>query len=548
MPGPRTLGRGLFYTRDSGGKHETTPREYVLWARRAAAHRGVAFTGSPEQIEAMIRDGRSRVGDLFLDYGVTGDRLSRAGLDALFQAALADPGVSHVFIPRRDRFARPSDPIDAISLENVLRTAGLTLVYTDRVCPPLERGQRRDIGDVITAMVDYNAAGEFRGELAEKMIRAQLTLAKAGFATGGRPPYGFRRWLARSDGTPVRQLTDGESVRKEGHHVLWLPGPEEELAVIGRIVAMLETMPASRVAAALTAEGVPTPDAGRMRTDGGVRHPTSGVWHQQTVVNIARNPLLVATATYGRRSMGDQRRFTPDGPRPLADADVRPDGRPKVVFNAPEGQVTAPARFEPLTDPARHGQLLRTLDARAGTQRGKPRGRDPARNPLGGRVFDLGCAWPMYRQPYGGRFRYLCGLYQQSHGAACRHNWVDGVAATRFLLACVRQRVAAPADRAKLEEKLRAIARRELGPGGSNEALAVQRGELAAVRRQKETAGRNMALATSPEQLRAMQGVFDELVQREEAVAQAVGRRSRRPGRGSTPTPRWARPWRRWTG
>lgn len=25
-----TCGRGLFYTRDSGGKHETTPGEYVL--------------------------------------------------------------------------------------------------------------------------------------------------------------------------------------------------------------------------------------------------------------------------------------------------------------------------------------------------------------------------------------------------------------------------------------------------------------------------------------------------------------------------------------
>ena len=49
----------------------------------------------------------------------------------------------------------------------------------------------------------------------------------------------------------------------------------------------------------------------------------------------------------------------------------------------------------------------------------------------------------MYRQPYNGSFRYACGLYQQSHGAACKHNTVDGVRATRFLLACVRQRVLA---------------------------------------------------------------------------------------------------------
>src|SRR5438445_13704356 len=112
------------------------------------------------------------------------------------------------------------------------------------------------------------------------MIHAQTALARAGYSTGGRPPYGFRRWLVRLDGSTVRQLAEGEYVRMAGHHVAWLPGPEEELAVIRRILALLETMPASRVAATLTAEGVPAPDTGRRRTDRGVHHPTSGVWHQ----------------------------------------------------------------------------------------------------------------------------------------------------------------------------------------------------------------------------------------------------------------------------
>ncbi len=53
-----TTGRGVFYTRDSGGKHETTPAEYVRWGQRAAAERGVTFTFTPEQIETAV-DGRS---------------------------------------------------------------------------------------------------------------------------------------------------------------------------------------------------------------------------------------------------------------------------------------------------------------------------------------------------------------------------------------------------------------------------------------------------------------------------------------------------------
>jgi len=219
-----TAGRGLFYTRDSLGKHETTSGEYVLWAGRAAAQHGVTFSGTPERIEAMIHSGRSQDGDLFLDYGVTGNQLSRAGLDALIKTALTDSEISHVLIPRRDRFARPDDPIDGMKLENLLREGGLTLVFMDRVVPPLERGRRRDVGELIVAMLDYNHAGEFRRELAQKMIYAQTALAKGGFSVGGRAPFGLRRWLAREDGLPVRQLIDGEYVKMAGHHVVCCRG------------------------------------------------------------------------------------------------------------------------------------------------------------------------------------------------------------------------------------------------------------------------------------------------------------------------------------
>jgi len=513
-----TAGRALFYTRDSLGKHDTTPGEYVLWAGRAAAQHGATFAGSPGQIEAMIRSGRSRDGDLFLDYGVTGNKMSRAGLDAMIQAALTDRGVSHVLIPRRDRFARPDDPIDGMKLENLLREGGLTLVFMDRVVPPLERGRRRDVGELIVAMLDYNHAGEFRRELAQKMIYAQTALAKAGFSVGGRPPFGFRRWLAREDGAPVRQLVEGEYVKMAGHHVVWLPGPEEEMAVIRRILEMLETMPASRVAARLTAEGVPTPDAGRTRVDGGVRHRTSGVWNQPTITNIARNPLLGAVMAYGRRSMGDQLRYSADGPRTLGDDDLRADGKPKVVTNPDSARLVAPARFEPLVDGDHHERLLRTLDERAGTQRGKPRSRQPERNPLGGRVFDMSCGWPLYRQPYNGSFRYLCGLYQQSHGAECKHNLVGGPVATGFVLGCVRQRVLSPSFRSKLEVKLREIAARELGAPRPDRGVASKRAALAEVSRKRERAARNMALAEDQGQYRAVAAVFDQLKREEQAL------------------------------
>ena len=412
-----TKGRGLFHTRDSGGKAEMTPSQYVEWTQRNAEELNVSFDGTPERIHAMIRENRYAYGDMFLDYDVKGSQLSRNGLNALINEAVNDPLVTHIFIPRRDRLARPDDPLDGIMLEKVLRSAGKTIVYMDRTLLPLKKGEKADIAELITAAVDFGHAAEFRHDLAQKILYAQLRLAKLGFSTGGRPPYGFCRWLVKDDGTEVRELVEKEHVRMACHHVVWLPRAEAELKVICRILEMLETMPASRVAARLTAEGVPPPDYGRWRKDHGVRHATSGVWHQTTIVNIARNPLLVAVTRFGLRSMGDKLRFAPDGPRKLEEADFRKDEKPKVIRNPEDKQITAAARFAPLVDAKRHQRLLATLDARGGTQRGKPRSHVPTQNPLGGRIFDINCTWPMYRVLYLGSFRYTCGGYQQSHRA-----------------------------------------------------------------------------------------------------------------------------------
>ena len=511
-------GRALFYTRDSGGKHENTPGEYVAWAQREANRLGLSFNGTPESIEAMIRAGTSASGDIFVDYGVQGHILSREGLDVMIEEALRDPQVSHIFIPRRDRLARPNNPVDGIKLENRLRENGLTLVFMDKVCPPLPRGKRQDISELIMATVEYDRSGQDRRDLAQKIIYAQIRLAKMGFSTGGRPPYAFRRWLAKEDGTPVRELAKGERVRMPGHHVVWLPGPEEEVAVVRRILDMLETMPASRVAAALTADGVPSPDAGRYRTDNGVRHRISGVWHQSAIVNIARNPLLVAMCSYGTRSMGDQLRYTPTGPRELDDGDFRHNNKPRVIRNAEAVRTTAPAKFKPVIDPERHRKLIAKLDERSGTQRSKPRSKDPTENPLGCRAFDMNCGWPMYREPYSGSFRYKCGLYQQSHGQKCTHNHVDGLTATRFMLSCLRQRLLSPKRLRRLERRIKELADTAVADSQPLHEIAEKRVTVSKVTAELEKVTQNLARAETDEQYKAVAAVFEKLKEQRTAL------------------------------
>ena len=66
-------GRAVFLTRDSGGRHEMTPASYVDWACKKANELGLFFDGSGAMIEAMIREGLSNRGDLYLDYDVCGN-------------------------------------------------------------------------------------------------------------------------------------------------------------------------------------------------------------------------------------------------------------------------------------------------------------------------------------------------------------------------------------------------------------------------------------------------------------------------------------------
>ena len=208
-----TKGRGLFYTRDSGGRHETTPARYVEEAKRKAESLGVTFTPTVEDIEQMQKDRLTELGDAFFDHDVCGNTTSRTALDALFRGVTQDLSISHVFIPRRDRLSRPNDPQDAINLENCLRKMGVTIVFDTGIVKPLPIGARPDIADALVQLVHYDQAGEFRRQLSEKMIHSQVSRALKGHSTGGRPPYGFRRYQVDSATGQKRLLEDNERAR-----------------------------------------------------------------------------------------------------------------------------------------------------------------------------------------------------------------------------------------------------------------------------------------------------------------------------------------------
>jgi DNA invertase Pin-like site-specific DNA recombinase len=515
-------GRGLFYHRDSGGEHLQSLMEYVGWTTQAALKHDVKFDGTAERICEMAHSGQPVNGDLFLDYCVTGNTFSRAALDKLRAIIDSDQAVSHLFIAHRDRLSRPDDPIDAMLLEEELREKGITIVYMDSVLHPLKPGQRRDMMDRFASLLEFDKSGRFRADLASKMILSHARLAKQGFSTGGRAPYGFRRWLIDPAGKPVRELGPGEVVRLAGHHVGWQPGPEEEVAIFVRILRLLPTMPALKIAKLFDAEGIPSPDKGRTRKDRGMVHVVSGLWHANTITNIGRKALAIAETAYGQRSMGDQRRHSPEGPRELEDDDRDTDGKPKVIRNPESSIIRAKAHFEPLIGLEQHKELISILDQRGGTQRGKPRSRDPSKNPLGCRIFDIECSSVMYRAPYNGSFRYVCSLYIQSHGQKCSHNHVNGPLASRFALAAVQQQICSPDAKKRLEELLLKRAQAEANSPPETQTLQLRKNHLDQIEKDLKCAGRNLARADDDAQYKAVSEVMKEMQNEKKACEQEI--------------------------
>lgn len=518
----RPTGRGVFYTRDSGGKHETTPAQYIQWASNWAREHGVELNAETTVIGEMVKAKEFVRDDVYLDYEVSGNLMSRPALDALLARVHGDERVSHIFIPRRDRLARPDDAVDGVKLELQLRKCGVSIVFMDRFAPALGPKQKVDVGEIVTMAVDYDHSGRDRRTLAEKMIYAKLQLWSKGFSGGGRPPYGFSRWLVRDDGTRVRELEDGEKVRKAGHHVAWQPLPEDHphMKNIRRIRLLLRETPASRVAAILNEEGVPSPDAGRTRTDLGLVHYVSGKWNQSSVSNIGRNSLLAAISEQGRRSMGDELRLTPSGPREIDRNEMLPNGKPRVVRTPSKDGIRAAAHFEPIESPDSHASLQKILDQRATTQAGKPRSRTPSKNPMGTRIIDMHCGCPMYRQPHKEGFRYVCSQYSQSKGKECGHHRIDGVLATKLVLGAIAQRVVSGTGQKQLREKLEEIAAREFSP--TNTARSSHRHELGNAEAELAVIGRNLSRAADEDQYEAISREFAQVSEKVKRLKREV--------------------------
>jgi hypothetical protein len=459
----RPKDRGLAYLRRSTDKQEISLPMQLGWAIAAAQHHCIALDAAVADLAHMQTLRLHSYKAIRLDDGITGSDLSRPGFLAFNRDALADSAVSHVFFFKRDRFARPDDAMQAAQIEKKLLRAGITVVHSDGVTLPLRRGEQNILRDLELLLAYYQGGEELRKH-AERVLGAQQKLAEGGYRVGGNAPYGFARVLVDAAGTVLEELPPGKTVRQPGCHVRVMPKFPEKIAIWLQILEWKALgWGVKRIAKALNDRGIPSPDAGRTRTDHGVKHLVPGKWSHNTVADLCHNAAILGIQEYGKRSEGKIRRLGADGPRLLEEeTDLSPQGRPRVITNDPALRVSKPVG-EANFDPERWQAIQRQMEERGSSQRGIPRAKDPARYPLACRLVDLtgGCGALLYGRTTHNRAVYTCGRYMRTAGAECASNQVDAEAMLRFTLKTLKQFVDLHGRRDKLRQKLLERARRE---------------------------------------------------------------------------------------
>lgn len=288
------------------------------------------------------------------DAGISGLSLKhREGLQQLLANVLSgDPGFELILVYDVSRWGRFQNPDQSAHYEFLCAQAGVRVEYC---AEPFEND-----GSVTSSLVKglkRVMAAEYSRELSGKIGSAKLRSAHRGFWLGGAAGYGLRRQVVDDQGRPGPVLGPGERKAVQGHHVVLVPGPPKEVAVVRRIFRefVQEKLSCVAIAARLNSRNILTSD---------------GVpWTGAHVGRILRNPKYVGDLVYNRSAsyLGG-----PTEPRPEADW-VHTRGAfqgivERSIFEA--AQVRWRARREPTNEEvlerlrqllARHGRLTREL-------------------------------------------------------------------------------------------------------------------------------------------------------------------------------------------
>ncbi len=128
------------------------------------------------------------------------------------------------------RWGRFQDADESAYSEYQCRRAGIEVHY----CAEQFENDGGPTSTIIKS-VKRAMAGEYSRELSTKVFKGQCRLIELGYRQGGAPGFGLRRMLINLAGEQKGLLGRGEQKSLQTDRVILVPGPEDEIRLVGWI-------------------------------------------------------------------------------------------------------------------------------------------------------------------------------------------------------------------------------------------------------------------------------------------------------------------------
>lgn len=151
------------------------------------------------------------------------------------------------------RWGRFQDVDESAHYEFICRSAGVEIIY----CAEQFSNDHSPMASLIKS-IKRTMAAEYSRELSAKVFKAQCRFVTLGYKQGGSAGYGLRRCVVGPDDQPKAILRYGERKGNVTDRVVFVLGPEHELAIVRRIYVMYakEHWGETHISKTLNAEGV----------------------------------------------------------------------------------------------------------------------------------------------------------------------------------------------------------------------------------------------------------------------------------------------------
>jgi DNA invertase Pin-like site-specific DNA recombinase len=273
----------------TGSVREQAPRRLraAQYLRMSTEHQKYSLQNQADAISRYAERHGFEVVSTFEDSGKSGLRIEgRKSLQRLIAdvwGGTAD--FTDILVYDVSRWGRFQDADESAYYEFMCRKAGVAVHYCAE-----QFDNDGSIGATLMKSIKRVMAGEYSRELSVKIFAGQSRQVRMGFRAGAPAGYGMRRMMVDHLGQPKAMLGPGEQKSLRTDHVILVPGPPHEVAMIRRIFQMFvsQGLRESEIVTTLNDEG--------LRTDRG------GPWTEAVVRQILRGEKYVGNNIYNRRS------------------------------------------------------------------------------------------------------------------------------------------------------------------------------------------------------------------------------------------------------